>query len=50
MAVSANIFGKFKAWIETQNNYKIQEIRFDNGTEYTSERFNRFYEDTNIEH
>jgi len=31
----ANIFGKFKAWIETQSNCKIQVIRSDNGTEYT---------------
>jgi transposase InsO family protein len=46
----ANIFGKFKAWIETQSNCKIQVIRSDNGTEYTSEKFNRFYEDAGNEH
>jgi transposase InsO family protein len=46
----ANIFGKFKAWIETQSNCKIQVIRSDNGTEYTSEKFNRFCEDAGIEH
>ena len=46
----ANIFGKFKAWIETQSNYKIQVIRSDNGSEYTSEKFNRFCEDAGIEH
>lgn len=44
------IFGKFKAWIETQSNCKIQVIKSDNGTEYTSERFNRFCEDADIEH
>jgi len=46
----ANIFGKFKAWIETQSNCKIQVIRSDNRTEYTSEKFNRFCEDAGIEH
>ena len=46
----ANIFGKFKAWIENQSNYKIQVIRSDNGTEYTSEKLNRFCEDAGIEH
>ena len=46
----ANIFGKFKTWIETQSNCKIQVIISDNETEYTSETFNRFYEDAGIEH
>ena len=46
----ANIFGKFKAWIETQSNCKIHVIRSDNRTEYISEKFNRFCEDAGIEH
>ena len=44
------IFGKFKAWIETQSNCKIQVIRSDNGTKYTYEKFNRFCEDVDIDH
>lgn len=45
-----DVFGKFKAWFETQNNYKIQVITSDNGIEYTSKRFNGFCEDTGIEY
>ena len=45
-----DIFAKFKAWVETQSRCKMQVIRSDNGTEYTSEKFNKFYEDASIEH
>jgi hypothetical protein len=40
----ADIFWKFKAWVEKQSTYKMQVIRSDNGTEYTLEKFNKFYE------
>ena len=46
----ADIFFKFKAWIETQSGRKMQMLRSDNGTEYTSQMFNKFCEDTCIEH
>ena len=46
----ADIFWKFKVWVETQSGCKIQVIRFDNGTEYTFEKFNKFCEDADIEH
>ncbi|CAL5347060.1 unnamed protein product [Camellia sinensis] len=46
----ADIFWKFKAWVETQNGCKMQVIRSDNGTEYTFGKFNKFCEDTGIEH
>ena len=45
----ANIFWKFKAWVETQSGCKMQVIKSDNGTEYTSEKFNKFCEDAGIE-
>lgn len=46
----ADIFVKFKAWVETQSRCKMQVIRSDNGMEYTSEKFNKFCEDAGIEH
>jgi len=46
----SDIFWKFKAWVETQSSCKLQVIRSNNGTEYTSERFNKFYEEAGIEH
>ena len=46
----ADIFVKFKAWVETQSGCKMQVIRSDNGTEYTSEKFNKFCVDAGIEH
>lgn len=46
----ADIFWKFKAWVETQSKCKLQMIRSDNGSEYTSGKFNKFCEDAGIEH
>ncbi|XP_074379364.1 retrovirus-related Pol polyprotein from transposon TNT 1-94 isoform X2 [Apium graveolens] len=46
----ADIFATFKAWVETQTSSKIIMIRSDNGTEYTSEKFNKFCRDAGIEH
>lgn len=46
----AAVFWKFKAWVENQSDYKIKVIRSDNGTEYTSDKFNKFCEDAGIEH
>ena len=46
----ADIFRKFKAWVETQSGCKMQVIRSDNGKEYNFEKFNRFCEDPGIEH
>ena len=46
----AEVFLKFKRWIANQSSYKIQVIRSDNGIEYTSQRFNSFYEEAGIEH
>ncbi|XP_022753636.1 uncharacterized protein LOC111301927 [Durio zibethinus] len=46
----ANVFWKFKAWIENQSGCKIKIIRLDNGTEYTYDRFNEFCEVAGIEH
>ena len=45
-----NIFWKFKAWVGKQSTYKVQVIRSDNGTEYISKKFNKFYEKKGIEH
>jgi len=46
----ADIFWKFKAWVEKQSTYKIQVIRLDNGTKYTSEKFNKFNKKEGIKH
>jgi len=46
----ADIFMKFKAWVETQSGCKMQVIKFDSGTEYTFEKFNKFCVDADIEH
>ena len=46
----AGVFWKFKQWIETQSGHKIQDLRYDNGKEYTSDQFNLFYEEARIEH
>ena len=46
----ASVFFKFKQWIENQSGCKIQVLRSDNGKEYTSSEFNKFCEDSGIEH
>ena len=45
----ADIFWKFKAWVENQSRCKLQVIRSDNGTEYTSKKFNKFCENAGID-
>ncbi|RVW82656.1 Retrovirus-related Pol polyprotein from transposon RE1 [Vitis vinifera] len=46
----ADVFLRYKAMVENQSEYKIKVIRSDNGTEYTSEKFNKFCEDAGIDH
>ncbi|RVW24162.1 Retrovirus-related Pol polyprotein from transposon TNT 1-94 [Vitis vinifera] len=46
----ADVFWKYKALVENQSGAIIQVIRTNNGTEYTSERFNNFCEEAGIEH
>ena len=38
----ASVFMKFKNWIENQSGHRIQVVRSDNGTEYTSNKFAKF--------
>ena len=46
----AGIFWRFKTWIKNQSGCKIQMLRSDNRTEYTSDQFNKFCEAAGIEH
>jgi len=46
----AEAFWNFKILVENQSGYKIQNLRFDNGKEYTSAEFNLFCEEAGIEH
>ena len=46
----AEVFVKFKKMVETQSSCKIQCLRSNNGKEYTSAKFNQFYEESIIEH
>ena len=46
----ADVFLRYKAMVENQREYRIKVIRSDNGTEYTSEKFNKFCEDAGIDH
>ena len=44
------VFRKFKKIVENQSGNQIQILRSDNGKEYTSENFNAFCEEADIEH
>ena len=46
----ANVFWKYKAWVENQSSCRMQKIRSDNGKEYTNEIFYKFCEEAGIEH
>jgi hypothetical protein len=46
----AGVFLRFKNWVENQSGHKIQIVRSDNGTEYTSNKFAQFCHDAGIEH
>ena len=46
----AGVFQKFKALTENQVDCKIKVLRSDNGTEYTSNQFERFCFEAGIEH
>lgn len=43
-------FIEFKTWIEKQSERKIKVLRSDNGTEYCSGEFIKFYKQNGIEH
>lgn len=46
----AEVFWKYKTMVENKSGYRIQVVRLDNGTEYTSSRFKSLYEEAGIEH
>ena len=46
----ACVFQKFKALVENQVDCKIKVLRSDNGTEYTSDQFEKFCFEAGIEH
>jgi transposase InsO family protein len=46
----AQVFWNFKARVENESGYKIQILRSDNGKEYTSNSFNSFCEEADIQH
>ncbi|XP_021629650.1 uncharacterized protein LOC110627609 [Manihot esculenta] len=45
-----NVFKKFKTLIEKQSGCVLKTLRSDNGKEYTSKEFDKFYEDASIQH
>ena len=46
----ANVFWKYKAWVENQSGCRIQKIRSDNGKEYINDTFDKFCKEAGIEH
>nr|GMC73988.1 Retrovirus-related Pol polyprotein from transposon TNT 1-94 [Ipomoea batatas] len=46
----ANIFWRYKTWVENQSGCRIQIIRSDNGNEYANDMFGKFCEEARIEH
>ncbi|KAJ8751984.1 hypothetical protein K2173_000730 [Erythroxylum novogranatense] len=46
----ANVFWKFKTWVENQSDCKLHTIRSDNGKEFVNETFDKFCEEAGIEH
>lgn len=46
----AEVFSKFKRWVENQSGYKIQAVRSYNAIEYISQRFNSLCEEVGVEH
>lgn len=46
----AKIFFKFKAAVENQSDCKLKMVRSDNRVEYTSEKFENFYEESGVHH
>lgn len=43
-------FRAFKSFVENQSGHKIKRFRTDNGTEFCSNEFNRFLEQSAIHH
>ncbi|KAJ8771243.1 hypothetical protein K2173_026131 [Erythroxylum novogranatense] len=46
----ANVFWKFKTWVENQSDCRLHTIRSDNGKEFVNETFDKFCEEAGIEH
>lgn len=46
----ADVFWKYKAFVEYQSGCKFYMIRTGNGTEYTFEKYNKFCNEAEIEH
>ena len=44
------VFWRYKAMVENQSEYNIKVIKTDDGTKYTSKKFNKFCEDAGIDH
>ena len=45
-----SVFKIFKAMVETQSECKLKTLRSNNGKEYTSNEFEKFYADMGIKH
>ena len=46
----AQVFWKFKVKVENESGCRIQTLISDNGKEYTSESFNQFCDEADIQH